>query len=220
MKLTESGESRIRGYLFVLERSLRSFLPHEVALDSTREVESHIRERIDQAEAVTDELAAVERVLMELGPPLRVAQAYSHEMTLDEAVTTGRFVPVMRALWHAATTSVVGFFWTSVVFVGWTFGIAFFLVAAVKVVLPDQVGAVFTRDGAFHSAGAMLSLQPGMEVHPVGYWIVPVALAVAIGTLIGTHIASRRILAWMRSRKPPTRIALKFEVRATGRQPD
>ena len=31
MKLTDSGESRIRGYLYVLERSLRSFLSPEVA---------------------------------------------------------------------------------------------------------------------------------------------------------------------------------------------
>src|SRR5512146_122392 len=125
MQLTEIGESRIRGYLFVLGRSLRSFLPPEVAEDAVREVESHIRERIEQVEArdvarspaeagerhVTakagerieqsgfgevasgpaeardsserakaDERAAVERVLAELGPPLRVAQAYSNEM--------------------------------------------------------------------------------------------------------------------------------------------
>ena len=31
MQLTETGESRVNGYLFVLERSLKSFLPHDVA---------------------------------------------------------------------------------------------------------------------------------------------------------------------------------------------
>ena len=45
MTLTEVGESRINGYLFILERSLRSFLPRETAADAVREVESHIRER-------------------------------------------------------------------------------------------------------------------------------------------------------------------------------
>ena len=46
MKISEVGESRVRGYLFVLERSLRTFLPREVVADAAREVESHIRERI------------------------------------------------------------------------------------------------------------------------------------------------------------------------------
>ena len=48
MKISEVGESRVRGYLFVLERSLRTFLPREVVADAAREVESHIRERLDQ----------------------------------------------------------------------------------------------------------------------------------------------------------------------------
>ena len=90
MKLTEVGESLVRGYLFILARSLRSFLPADVVADAVREVESHIRERADQVDAIPDERAAVQKVLAELGPPLRVAQAYSAEMTIDEAVSTGR----------------------------------------------------------------------------------------------------------------------------------
>lgn len=31
MKLSDSGESRVRGYLFVFERSLRTFLPRDIA---------------------------------------------------------------------------------------------------------------------------------------------------------------------------------------------
>ena len=211
MKLSETGESRIRGYLFVLDRSLRSFLPREVAADAVREVESHIRERVDQAEAVPDERGAVERVLAELGPPLRVAQAYSVEMTLDEAVATGRFVPMLRALWHAATTSIVGFLWAMFVFIGWTLGLSFLAVAFVKVILPNNVG-VFMRNGAFSGAGAMLSLQPGTEAYPFGYWVIPVSLALGLGVLVGTQRASRRILSWMRSRRAAARIALKVGV--------
>ena len=105
MRLSDSGEARVRGYLFVLGRSLRTFLQPSAADDALREVESHIRERLEQAES-DDERGAVEKVLAELGSPMRVAQAYSTEMTLDEAVTTGRFLPVLRAVWHLATTSV------------------------------------------------------------------------------------------------------------------
>ncbi len=210
MKLSEIGESRVRGYLYVLQRSLRSFLPVEVTADAVREVESHIRERLDQAEAMPDERAAVERVLAELGPPLRVAQAYSHEMTLDEAVTTGHFVPMARALWNAATTSVIGFMWALLVFVGWTTGVSFLAVAVVKVIFPNNVG-VFTRNGAFVGAGAEFGLPPGTEAHPFGYWVIPVALALGLVILVGTQRGSRRILSWMRSRRPPAPVAPKID---------
>lgn len=45
MDLSVSGESRVRGDLFVLERSLRTFLSSEQAGDAVRGVESHIRDR-------------------------------------------------------------------------------------------------------------------------------------------------------------------------------
>ena len=211
MILTEVGEARIRGYLFVLERSLRSFLPRETAADAVREIESHIRERAAQTDAAGDERAALERVLAELGPPLRVAQAYSHEMTLDEAVTTGRFVPMARAIWHAATTSVFGFVWLMTVFVGWALGVSFALVGLIKIVFPNNVGAFYVN-GQFHSAGAEFGLPPGTIVHPFGYWIVPVSIALGLGILVLTQRASRRILAWMRSRKPSARLHLTVEV--------
>jgi len=229
MTLTEPGESRIRGYLFVLGRSLRSFLAPEVADDAVREVESHIRERIAQVEARegprshaeaavrgaaanADERAVVERVLAELGPPLRVAQAYSQEMTLDEAVTTGRFIPMVRALWHLATTSVFGFAWVLLVFVGWTMGISFLAVAVVKVIFPNNVG-IFTLNGQFYGAGAELGLPPGIESHPFGYWVVPVSLAIGLAIVVLTQRASRRILAWIRSRKPSARLRFHVEVK-------
>jgi len=265
MTLTEPGESRIRGYLFVLGRSLRSFLPPEVADDAVREVESHIRERLEQigsreaarspaeagavrpakaderiaqiedreggerpAEAAgavhaakagavhpatsDGERLVVERVLAELGPPLRVAQAYSQEMTLDEAVTTGRFIPMVRALWHMATTSVFGFAWVLLVFVGWTMGISFLAVAVIKVIFPNNVG-IFTLNGQFYGAGAEFGLPPGIESHLFGYWVVPVSLAVGLAIVVGTQRASRRILAWIRSRKPSARLRLRVELK-------
>jgi uncharacterized membrane protein len=211
MNLTEAGESRIRGYQFVLERSLRSFLPREATADAVREVESHIRERLDQAEAVPDERTAVERVLAELGPPLRVAQAYSHEMTLDEAITTGRFVPMVRAIWHAATTSVVGFGWAILVLTGWSMGVSFLAMGVLKPVFPNNIG-YFTLNGRFIGFGFEFGLPAGTEAHG-GYWVVPIALLAGVAILVATQRLSRHILTWMRSRKPSAWISLKVEVR-------
>ena len=215
MKLSEVGEARVRGYLFVLDRSLRSFLPREVASDAVREVESHIRERLEQAESTPDERAAVERVLVELGPPLRVAQAYSHEMTLDEAITTGRFVPMARAIWHAATTSVVGFAWALFVFTGWTMGVSFLAMGALKPIFPNNIG-FFTLNGQPRGFGLEFGLPAGTETHG-GYWIMPLGILVGMAVLVVTQRLSRRTLAWMRARKSPARISLKVEVREAGR---
>src|SRR3954452_17635144 len=104
MQLTDSGESRVNGYLFILERSLKTFLPPDVVRDAVREIESHVRERVLSANGAPNERDAVEKILAELGPPLRVAQAYSTERTIDEAVATGRFVPMVRAVAHLALT--------------------------------------------------------------------------------------------------------------------
>src|SRR6185503_4566294 len=126
MILSDTGESRVRGYLFVLERSLSLGLPREVAHDAAREIESHVRERIAAVAASANERAALEQILAELGPPLRVAQAYSTERTLDEAVATGRFVPTLRAIWHLAATTVTGFFTALALFTGYLASLALF----------------------------------------------------------------------------------------------
>ena len=46
MKLSESGVARVRGYLFVLERSLQSRLPRAVARAAAAEIEAHIKARV------------------------------------------------------------------------------------------------------------------------------------------------------------------------------
>src|SRR5512140_3614923 len=132
MNLSEKGESRVRGYLFILERSLRTFLPREVVADATREVESHIRERAGEADGSPNERDALERILTELGSPLRVARAYASEITIDEAVTTGRLGAVLRAVWHVATTSVGGFFGGLMLLFGYAIGLGFLVVAVLK----------------------------------------------------------------------------------------
>jgi hypothetical protein len=209
MKLGDAGESRVRGYLFVLGRSLRSFLPADVATDAVREVESHIRERLDLEAG--DERAAIERVLAELGAPLQVARAYSTEMMIDEAVVTGRLVPVLRAVGRLAGTSVAGFGWAVMVFIGWSLGISIALLAPLKVLFPGNVGTFYVN-GRLHSMGAVFGLPAGTEAHPFGYWIVPVALVLGFSAIVATQAASRQMLAWMRSRRPAPGVRLRVDV--------
>lgn len=199
MKLSEVGEARVRGYLFVLGQSLRAFLPRDVVKDALAEIDSHIRERLDSAELQPDERTAVERVLEELGPPLRVAQVYSAEMTVEEALTTGRAGATLRALWHLATTTVVGFAVALLLFVGYVCGISMFALAVLKPVFPDNVG-LFVVDGVPHSLGAVFPVPAGTEILG-GYWVIPICLALGLGILVATHRGARGFLSWWRARR-------------------
>jgi hypothetical protein len=75
VNLTETGESRINGYLFVLQRSLKTFLPPDIVSDAVREIESHLRDRVLSADGAPNERDALEKILAELGPPLRVQRS-------------------------------------------------------------------------------------------------------------------------------------------------
>ena len=199
MKLSEVGESRVHGYLFILGRSLRSFLPGDVVADALREVESHIRECADQAEPTPDERTALERVLAELGPPLRVAQAYAAEITVDEAVSTGRVLPIARAVWQVASSTAKGFFIGLGILTGYLFGAALVLIAALKPIFPDNVG-LFVVDGTIQGFGALFPAPPGTAIYG-GYWLIPVCLLAGQIILIGTHRGAWRFLSWWRAQR-------------------
>ena len=201
MKLTDNGESRIRGYLYVLERSLRSFLSPAVAADAVREVESHIRDSVMLAGDVPDERVALEGILERLGPPMRVAQAYSLELVMDEAATTGRFMAVLRSLAHAATTGVTAFFAAFGLFVGYSIGAAFFVVAIMKPLFPNNVGFWMTPDGMFVSGGVNFpGVRDGLVFH-TSSWIIPIALFFGLAIFVGTQRGARRYLSWWRGRR-------------------
>jgi uncharacterized membrane protein len=201
VKLTDTGEARVRGYLFVLERSLKTFLPSDVATDAVREIESHVRERIESATAAPNERQTIEQILAELGPPLRVAQAYSAERTLDEAVATGRFVPMVRAIWHLAVSTVGGFFAALGLFVGYVFGATFLALALLKPIFPDNVGLwVVNGPGSLPTSLGTKFTVPADQHVAGGYWIIPVCLFLGLFLLVLSHRSARGFLRWWRER--------------------
>lgn len=198
MTLSEIGQARVHGYLFVLRQSLKTFLPPETVSDAVREIESHLRERVDAAAPVPDERAALEKILNELGPPLRVAQAYSAERTIDEAVTTGRFVPILRAIWQLAVTTIAGFFTALGLFVGYITSFAFLALAALKPIFPNNVGVQYVR-GYPVGLGAHFPLSPDTDLRG-GYWVIPIAVFCGLGILVGTQRGARAFLRRWRER--------------------
>jgi uncharacterized membrane protein len=199
MNLSETGEARVRGYLFVLGQSLKSFLPRAVVMDAVQELESHIRERIAEAEPEPDERTALELVLQEIGMPQRVAQAYSAEITIEEAITTGRIVPTARAFWNLATTSLLGFFPALGLLLGYLLGFGSLLTAFLKPIFPNNAGLMVV-DGIPRGFGVFSDIPPGGEMVG-GYWIIPILIAVGLAVLILTQRFATAFLVWWRARR-------------------
>ena len=201
MTLSEAGEARIRGYLFMLESSLRTFVAPEMATDVGREIESHIRERARESNGLPTERDALERLLREIGTPHRIAQAYSIELVVEEAVSTGRLGATARAVYSLAVNTVQGFFVGLGVLIGYMVGVAALLVALLKPIFPNNVGVLFT-DGEFRGIGAQFWLPPNSEAR-FG-WIV--ALVCAVGgsvLLVLTRGLARAYLERVRERRRP-----------------
>lgn len=203
MNLTETGQSRVNGYLFVLERSLKTFLPMDVVRDAVREIESHLRERVAASDGSPNEREALERILLELGPPLHVAKAYSAERIVDEAIATERFVPILRAVWHLAVTTVAGFGAALGILIGYLVGLAFLIIAVMKPVFPSNVG-LWVRN----TSGGEIPLRLGAQFpippneHVVGgYWVVPISLCLGLAVLVLTHRGTMKFLGWWRNRR-------------------
>jgi uncharacterized membrane protein len=164
--LSDTGTSRVNGYLFVLERSLATVLPRESVLDVVREIDSHLRERIAATPAMPDERTTLEKILKELGPPQRVAQAYSIERTVDDAVVTGKISAVARAIWHVGMSGVSGFLAALGLFVGYFTGAVFIVLAGLKPLFPGNVG-IWVGDRSI-SEGVDLGWRAGVNVAAAG----------------------------------------------------
>lgn len=196
MTLSETGDSRVRGYLHILERSIRASATAPLAADAVREVESHIRERVAESAGMPNERDALEAILRRLGSPATVARAYSLEMIMEEAAIGGRLVDVLRSLFHAAATSVGSFLIAVLLFVGYSAGAALIATAALKPIFPNNVG-LWVHEGV--SLGAQFPAPDG--VAPLGgYWIVPICLLAGLVILIATHRLARRWVGGLRER--------------------
>jgi uncharacterized membrane protein len=199
MTLSDAGEARVRGYLFMFESSLRTFLPRDAATDACREVESHIRERVRDADGMPNERDALERLLRQLGTPHRLAQAYSTELVVEEAVSTGRLSATARAVYALAVNTVQGFVVGLGLFIGYMLGLSMLLVAVLKPIFPNNVGVILV-DGQFRGVGAQFWLPPNAEAQ-FGWVVAGVGAVGGALLVVLTHRAARAYLEHVRERR-------------------
>jgi hypothetical protein len=200
MNLSDAGESRIRGYLFMLESSLGTFMRKETVADAVREVESHIWERVREASPMPNERDALNRLLDTLGPPHRLARAYAAELAVDDAVKSGGLARTTKAVFALALSTTEGLLVGLGLLVGYLLSAACLIVAIAKPIAPDHVGVRWVN-GQFRGVGWELSLGPGTVVTH-GWWVMGICAIVGAALLWLTYRATRRYLRRVRARRP------------------
>lgn len=201
MKLSDDGEGRIRGYLYLLMQSLGSLLGAEVARDCVREVESHIRDRYAEKLALSAEPAErelLDAVLSGLGPPLELAKIYSAELAIDEALETGGLRAILKAVGRGARVTVGSSAPAIAVFLGYGVALAFFLVVVAKIFFPDSVGLLI-RGGWPVAYGLFVNVPDDARVAG-GYWNIPISLVLGAIAFALTHRMAKRWLQRLRQR--------------------
>ena len=200
MRLDPAGEARIRGYLFMVDRSLRSSLSRDAARDAVRDIERHIFARVEATDDAGDQRLAVERILAELGTPLRVAQAYSTDRTLDEAVLTGKLLPILRSIANAAVATVFGFIAALVLFTAYLSGAALFTIGLLKPFFPNNIG-IWTVNGP-GSLPTSLGIQTSPAEAPAGgNWVILIGIGGGLLLIGFAHLGARAFLAWLRAKR-------------------
>ena len=199
MRLSDVGESRVNGYLFVLERSLKSFLPSDVVRDAVREIESHLRERDrggrrlaertrgGRADSRATRAAAArrsgvfdradhrrggrDRPRRADGPCRRASGGQHHHRVLHGAVAVDR-LPLQPLVLRARRP---------------------------QADLSEQRRwSQFVR-GYPVELGAHFPL--GDADLRGGYWVIPIALFFGLAIFVGTQRGARRFLSWWRERR-------------------
>lgn len=194
MSHPERLQTRIDGYLMRLRRSLGELPPEEVA-DILREIRGHILERAEAAGDMSEERLVA--ILQALGRPEDLAPLYQAEALMARARSSYSPTLLLRGALRWAMLSVRGFAIFLAGLVGYGIALGFLIGGFGKMVAPGQIGA-WVSPGSF-SIGTTTS--PG--AHDVlGWWLVPVGLAVGAIALVATTWVLRWSLGFAKLRRP------------------
>jgi uncharacterized membrane protein len=192
-------QTRIDSYLAQLRRCLGELPPEEVH-DILQEIRGHILERAEASGELTEERLVA--ILKALGRPEEIAPLYQVDSVVAKARTSLSPRIVMRGIHRWSVLSG----WGLVLFIlgvaGYATGFSLMLSALAKIVAPHEVGA-WIASGHFNIGTT--SDPSAREV--LGWWLVPVGLAVGALVVVGTTRLLRWSLRFARIRRPTAPVA-------------
>jgi len=160
----------IRAYVHALASHLGK-LDKASAEEVVREIESHIHEVVDQAEARGEDLD-VAALLQGFGPPEALAAQYVAHIQTGAPPPAG-----FRVIQRVKQTVTHGLYYSMGAF-GFSVAVAFLLLALAKMIAPASVGMWSVAGG--NSITITWSGSPHPEAQEVlGYGLIPLALVAA-----------------------------------------
>jgi uncharacterized membrane protein len=180
-------ESEIGNYLTTL-RSHLGRLTLDEREEIIREIEAHIR---DSAEEAGGDSAAV---LARLGPASELAAQYRDGLLVRQASRSYSPPVLLRASLRLATKGITGVAIFLLGIFGYAIGGAMVMAALIKPFQPANTGVWFTESHTLES-GVLQTPPPSSAHELLGWWIIPVMLAVGALTLLATTFAIRQFLS-------------------------
>jgi uncharacterized membrane protein len=196
MTQAESLQKRIDSYLAELRRCLGE-LPQEEVHDILQEIRGHILERAQASGELTEERLVA--ILKALGRPEEIAPLYQVDSVVAKARSSLSPRVVMRGIQRWSVVSGWGLVLFVLGIVGYSTGFSLMLSAIAKVISPHAVGAWVTQ-GSFNFNIGTNSSPNARDV--LGWWLVPVGLAVGTLVVFGTTRLLRWTLRFARIRRP------------------
>jgi len=185
----KDAEQQIEAYMSRLRRGLRGLSQDEIR-EIVEELRGHIADKASEGGEATG--AKVEAALAALGSPEDLAREYVTDALLARAEASRWPLQILKSLFRWASLSVAGFFAFLATILGYSLGMVFFLVAALKPLHPENAGLWVWRQ----SGEVIYSVRLGFGTPPpgarelLGWWIVPIGFVVScVVVVLTTHFA-------------------------------
>jgi len=193
-------QQQVETYMSRLRGGLRG-LKHDEIREIVEELRSHIADKASEEGKATN--ARVGAALAALGSPEELAREYVTDALLARAEASRWPLEILKSLFRWASLSVAGFFAFLATILGYSAGMVFFLVAALKPFHPENAGLWVWRE----SGHIIYSVRLGFGTPPpgarelLGWWILPIGLVVSCAVVVlTTHFAIWCVRQYRRSR--------------------
>jgi hypothetical protein len=186
----------VERYLARVRDGLRGLSEREIE-DILRELRSHVDERLEAPGA------SLEEVLRALGEPAKLASLYRADQMMERAVCSHSPIEIFHSLYLMGRRMPSSYVMVILAGLGYAWGFVLIGLSIDKLLAPHDVGLSYVP-GHWASFQIMVDGRgPTGSRELLGWWFVPVALAVGVAFLLGTNqVGLWWIRRWRGERTP------------------